>query len=87
MIINMPADKLLHFIACETITMVIAIVGLFAGLGNWAYPIAFVISMAVGIGKELKDRKATGFDRWDLVFDFIDSIVGMTLIYLGGVPV
>ena len=76
-------DKLLHFIACETITMVVAIVLLFAGLGNWSFPIGFAVAFLVGICRELHDKKTTGLvDPWDIVFDFLGAFFGLIFVSL-----
>ena len=79
-------DKLIHFIVCETIVMVLSIALRFAGLGNLAYPIAFVVALAAGIWKESRDKKKTGlFDRMDIVFDFLGAFAGIVLVSLAGV--
>lgn len=79
-------DKLLHFIVCENLLMVFAIVFRFIGLGNWAYLIAFVLAFGAGIWKESRDKRKTGlFDRMDIVFDFLGAFAGIVLVSLAGV--
>lgn len=78
----MEKDKLLHFIACETIVIVLAIIGLACGLGNYAFLVAPVLTMGIGVGKELRDKKKTGlFDHMDIVFDFLGALFGLIFAY------
>ena len=78
----MEKDKLLHFIACETIALVATILFLILGCGDYSFPIAFVVALGAGIGKEAYDKKKTGlFDHMDIVFDFIGAFVAMILAY------
>lgn len=81
----MDRDKLLHFIVCETLVMVLSIVGRFIGLGNYAYLAGFLIALIAGVGKELHDKKTTGFDRMDLAADFLGAFAGLVLVFLAGV--
>lgn len=78
-------DKLLHFLVSEIIVMVVDIALRLVGLGNWAYPIAFVVALGVGVGKELYDRKTTGYDKMDIVADFLGAFAGLVLVFLAGV--
>lgn len=73
----MDRDKILHFLACETIVLVVAIIGLLAGLGVWSAPLGFLVSMCAGVCKELHDRKTTGFDRMDIAADFLGAFAGL----------
>lgn len=79
----MGADKLKHFLVCEILTMILVIAGVSVGLGWYSFAAAPVLSMAVGVAKELHDRKTTGFDKWDLVFDFFGTVTGLAFIFAG----
>lgn len=77
-------DKLLHFIACETICLAGSAVGLIVGLAEYAFPVAFILSLAAGVVKEILDRKTTGFDFGDLAADALGAFAGVvfaSLIY------
>ena len=78
-------DKLLHFLVSEIIVMVVDIALRLVGLGNWAYPIAFVVALGAGVGKEIHDKKTTGFDRMDLAADFLGAFAGLVLVFLAGI--
>lgn len=75
-------DKFLHFIVCENLVMALAIAGRFAGLGNWAYIPAILLTAGAALGKELHDRKTTGFDNMDLVADFLGLFAGLVFVSL-----
>jgi uncharacterized membrane protein len=79
----MERDKLMHFLVCEIMVMLIAIACVSVGLEGWSFLVAPVVTMAVGIGKELYDRKTTGFDKWDLLADFFGTVTGLALIFAG----
>lgn len=79
----MERDKLLHFLVCEILTMIAVIGGISCGLGWYSFAVASVLSMAVGCAKELHDRKTTGFDKWDLVADFLGTVTGLAFIFAG----
>lgn len=53
------------------------------GFNGWSFLIAPVVTMAIGVGKELHDRKTTGFDKWDLVADFFGTVTGLAFIFTG----
>lgn len=78
----MDRDKILHFIACETIVLVVAIIGSLAGLGVWSAPLGFLVSMCAGVCKELHDRKTTGFDRMDMAADFFGAFAGLVFSWM-----
>lgn len=76
-------DKLLHFIVCETIAIIVAFICLLCRFGNFAFPVAFVVSLGAGIGKEIYDKKKTGlYDKMDVVFDFFGAFAGMVFSYM-----
>lgn len=81
----MDRDKLFHFLACETIVMVLAIILRLIGMGNWAYLIAFVLALGAGFVKELHDRKTSGYDKLDLAADFLGAFAGLVFVFLAGV--
>lgn len=76
-------DKLLHFTVCLLLTLILYAVGSALGLGVIAIAPAFVITMGIGIGKEIYDRKHGGcFDHYDIVSDFIGCFLAIVLISL-----
>lgn len=78
-------DKMLHF--CVSLAIGILFAGLcsFIPWGPWiATLIAFVLTFAIGIGKEIYDkRKPNGhFCVWDLVADLAGALVASSLAWL-----
>lgn len=66
--IGIRADLLLHFEVSVLICLLLCIF-----LPSW---VAGVITLAVGIGKEIYDKYyTTGFDLWDLLADLIGILV------------
>lgn len=75
---NIGLDKVLHF-AVGMVIAIVAMMGVYYFSNNrLASQLAgFVVAMAVGVGKELYDRKRTGFDLYDLLADALGAIVGI----------
>ncbi len=75
------ADRILHVLACLIITLVVTLICHKCGEGAWvAAAIGAVVSIVVGIGKELYDFFAGGYvDRGDLAADFAGAMAGMIL--------
>ena len=68
--IGIRADLLLHFEVSALICLLLCIL-----LQSW---VAGLITLAIGIGKEIYDEykpNATGFDLWDLLADLIGILV------------
>lgn len=61
------ADLLLHFEVSALICLLLCLV-----LPTW---IAGLITLVIGIGKEIYDTNATGFDIWDLFADLLGILV------------
>jgi hypothetical protein len=77
----MGKDKILHFLVSEIIVMVLVIILNAVGLYGISFAIAPVVTLALGLGKELHDRKTTGFDKWDLIMDFLGTATGLALVF------
>lgn len=63
-----PNDKKLHFLASACIVL-----ALWQVIGWWSIP----VTMLVGVGKEIYDRKTTGFDMQDLYADGLGILAGL----------
>ncbi len=74
-------DKILHLLVSENLVMVCAVACFAIGLGPWSLAVAPALTLAAGLAKELHDRKTTGFDKWDFVFDAIGTVAGLALIF------
>lgn len=75
----MGKDKILHFLACETICFAVVILGLIIGLGDYCIAAGVIVALLAGIGKEIYDRKKGG------VFDFNDILADAAGILVGAV--
>ena len=80
--INKYADKLLH-LAFSFIFM--AVFDLLARLIGYdqSIPLAAIVTMFVGVGKELIDEKQGGrFDGWDILADFLGVALAIGYIII-----
>lgn len=73
-------DKVLHF-AVGMVIAIVAMMGVYYLTNDrLASQLAgFLVAMAVGVGKELYDRKRTGFDWQDLLADGVGAVVGVMM--------
>lgn len=81
---RIPRDKMLHFavsllLALSTSSIIVQVLP--GGVGQRtlaAYFGAFIITIAIGVGKELSDRREVGnhFCVKDLLADTIGAVVG-----------
>ena len=70
-LLNRYADKLLHIAFSFIIMVVLDLLARLVG-SDKSIPLAAIITMFVGIGKELIDEKQGGrFDGWDILADFL----------------
>lgn len=78
-------DKVLHFVACFIIVAVAFLfLGAIPGNGFWAARLeALCIGVAVGVGKELYDKKHGGeFDLQDLAADGVGCLLALAFTFL-----
>ncbi|MBS7334274.1 MAG: hypothetical protein KIG88_11825 [Weeksellaceae bacterium] len=79
-LINKYVDKLLHFAFSFIIMVVFDLAARLIG-HDQSIPLAAILTMFVGIAKELYDEKEGGlFDGWDLLADFIG--VALAIAYI-----
>ena len=79
-LINKYIDKLLHFAFSFIIMIVFDLIARMIGC-NQSILLAAILTMFVGIAKELYDEKQGGrFDGWDLLADFIG--VALAIIFI-----
>lgn len=67
-------DKILHFVVMAVISAT-----LFLAINPW---VAFVLCLAISIGKEVYDcfkKNPTGFDLWDLTADMFGLFTGLLI--------
>lgn len=77
-------DKVFHMALSFGLGCVLAGLLSFIPWGAWTSAIVvFALVMAVGIGKELKDRRKPGghFCVWDIVADFIGALASTPIAY------
>ncbi len=70
-------DKILHFVVMAVISAT-----LFLAINPW---VAFVLCLAISIGKEVYDcfkKNPTGFDLWDLAADMAGVLCGQIISLL-----
>lgn len=63
-----PNDKKLH-----VLVSLILVLALWQVIGWWSIPVAIL----VGVGKEMYDKKTTGFDKNDLIADGAGIFIGL----------
>lgn len=75
-------DKLMHFVVCLVLTLVIFIICCACGLSaSIASVPAFFGAIIVGVCKEVYDSKHGGvFDHYDIVADFLGAFLGIILV-------
>ena len=75
-------DKWAHFaISLALVLVIYAVCSIW--LGPVAAGIAFVVSMGVGVIKEIADKKGNGaFDPYDIVANFLGCFLGVIIIAL-----
>lgn len=78
------ADKLLHFETCLLIVMVVCLaclnVGMSGGLSGF---LAFLLTGALGVGKEVYDEKTYGVFDWDdIKADWCGIVAGLVIVSL-----
>lgn len=77
-------DKIFHLALIFALGCVLSGAFSFIPWGAWTSAIVvFALVMAVGIGKELKDRRKPGghFCVWDIVADFIGALTSTPIAY------
>lgn len=76
-------DKWMHFTLSLILMQLIYAVLSAVGLGAYAIIPALVVTMAVGVIKEFKDKKETGlFDHHDIVADFLGCFIAIVIASL-----
>lgn len=74
--LNIRPDLILHFLV--SLFLII-----FSGLFLKSLTLSFILTIAVGIGKEIYDmfkKNATGFDLLDLIADFCGAGIGCIIL-------
>lgn len=77
-------DKVFHISVCLVIGLVCAGVFSFIPFSSWwACFFTFMIVMAIGIGKEVRDSRQQGnhFCVWDLLADCISAVASAVVAY------
>lgn len=71
-------DKVLHFVACFVIAVVVMMLMFyFVPNRTVAQITGFAIAMSVGVAKEIADASTTGFDVKDLTADFTGALLAV----------
>lgn len=82
---RIPKDKLLHFAVNFIVSYCISLLVYFYTLSTACATLpAFFASLGLSLGKEYGDKNASGnhWCWWDLLADFIGSVIGILLFYL-----
>ena len=77
-------DKLLHFICCFAIAVVMAVLNGWQGVILMGFMNSFAIGVAIGVGKEYGDSQAKGnkWDWMDIVADVAGALIGaLTILF------
>lgn len=78
---QIPQDKQAHLFTCYTLGVAgNGIVWELTGNKNLAFGAGILFASSAGIGKEIYDRKRTGFSTSDLKYNLIGAILGSLTI-------
>lgn len=76
-LVSIPCDKMMHFIAGMLITAIVAVI-----VPRFA-PIAMTVAVVAGFAKEIRDEITYGgFDWEDLLATVLGGVVMQIIIYL-----
>ena len=78
-------DKKLHLALSAAISTALSGISLLLPLSTWGAAVfVFLLTMSVGIAKEIYDSRQQGnhFCCWDLLFDCLGALVGTSMAWL-----